>query len=232
MKQQIKPQKAGQHQPADNDTLFNAIQSEVSAENAPLLHFITRYAGYIASGVIIILLILGGMAIWRWHTQSKNQEAREALARAMITLNGSARDQALKDLAETAPDSVKLSIYLSLGQSALENNNPAMAASAYAEAAKIAKGTGLGLAANLGNVGSLLNLEDYKQALTLLQTLESEYPQAAQSIQFRMLLAEAAVRAGDTSLAIKTYEVLSKDATNLDSEYFTARAKALAGQKP
>ena len=137
----------------------------MSAENAPLLQFITKYAGVIAGIVLALLLILGGMAIWNWHKSGKEDEARAELARINMQLKGEAKDQALLNLAQKAPDSTKLFIYLSLGQSAQENGNPVLAADAYARAAKLDNDGPLGLTAALGSVGSLMMQAEYQQAL-------------------------------------------------------------------
>ena len=206
------------------------IQAEVSAENAPLLQFITRYASVIAGVVLLLLLALGGMAVWNWYHHGKQEEARQELARINAQLKGKDRDAALSKLAEGAPESTKLFIYMSLGQSAQENGDPILAADAYAKAAKLDGDGALGLTAALGSVGSLLMQNENVQALALLQELEARLPESRRSVQLRQMLAEAASRAGKTELAYKTYLGLAEEVKTPEGAYFRSRAEALAAK--
>lgn len=211
-------------------SILEGIQGEVSAENAPLLELITKYAPYIAGFVLLLLLILGGVGVWNWYHGAKQKEAQEELARIRTQLKGAERDNALNELAKNAPDSAKLFIYLSLGQSAQENGNPALAAEAYARAANIDGDGALGLTAALGSAGSLLMQAEYVQALTLLQELEKKRPSVSASTQFQQMLAEAAAKSGNLELAQKTYQKLSGELHSPDAAYFKHRAEALAAE--
>lgn len=223
----MNPQK---NQDAAPSPFMRDIQSEVSAESAPLLQFITRYAGVIAGVVLMLLLVLGGMAIWNWYHSGKQEEARQELARINAQLKGKDRDAALAKLAENAPASTRLFIYMSLGQSAQENGNPVLAADAYAKAAKLDGDGALGLTAALGSVGSLLMQNENEQALALLQELEARLPESRRSVQLRQMLAEAATRAGKTELAYKTYLGLAEEVKTPEAAYFRSRANALGAE--
>lgn len=215
-------------------SLLSGIQGEVSAESAPLMNFITRHASSIASLVLTALLIIAGIAVWNWYHGGKQEEARRELARVSAQLRGADKSAALARLAEGAPDNVKLFIYLSLGQSAQENGDPVLAAEAYAKAAKLDGDGALGMTAALGSVGSLLMQSEYVQALALLEELEKKLPQAASSMEFKQMLAEAAAKAGRTELALKTYESLAETVKTPEAAYFKSRADALKkaiGQK-
>lgn len=217
-----------QNKPVDGSSkLLDGIQSEVSAENAPLLNFITRHASMIAGLVLLLLLVLGGMAIWNWYHGGKQDEARRELARINEELKGADKNQALAKLAENAPDSTKLFIYMSLGQSAQENGDPVLAADAYAKAASLDGDGALGLTAALGSVGSLLMQAEYVQAFALLQELDRKLPEASKSMEFRQMLAEAASKAGKPELALKIYENLAATIKTPEAAYFRSRADAL-----
>ena len=207
--------------------LLDGISGEVSAESAPLLNFITRNASLIAGIVLALLLILGGMAVWNWYHKGKQEEARQELIRINAELKDADRDKALAKLAENAPDSVKLFIYMSLGQSAQENGNPVLAADAYAKAASLDGDGALGLTAALGSIGSLLMQAEYTQALALLQELEVKLPAASHSVELRQMLAEAAFRAGKKELAMQTYASLAKEVKTPEAAYFKSRAEEL-----
>ena len=210
--------------------LLDNIQGEVSPENAPLLNFITKYASAIASLVLALLLCLGGWAVWNWYHGGKQKEAREELARINAEMKGADRDKALAELAKNAPDSTKLFIYMSLGQSAQENGNPVLAADAYAKAASLDGDGALGLTAALGSVGSLLMQAEYNQALALLQELEKKLPESANSVQLQQMLAETAYRAGKLELARQTYARLGQELTTPEAAYFRNRAEAIAAE--
>lgn len=207
--------------------LFDGIQSEVSAENAPLLEFITKYAGIIAGIVITLLLILGGMGAWRWYQTDKQKNALNELANIEVHLSGSEKNAALTKFAENAPDTLKIYAYMSLGKNALENNNPKLAADAYANAAKLGGDSSLGVAASFAEAGALLNQEDYSRAISILQNLEKYFIEPSSAIRLKEMLAEAAAAAGNKELAIKTYEWLGNEVKTPEGSYFRSRAEAL-----
>lgn len=220
----------GQPAAAPETSLFADIQNEVSAESAPLLQFITRYAGWIAGFVILLLLILGGMAIWNWFQESRLEETRNELAYINLKLKGTEKEQALLSLANKAPNSMQMLVYLTLGHCAQENNNTQLALEAYGKAATLGENTALGLGATLSNASLLLKAGKAADALALLQQLEQQAPTLAQMAQFRVLLAEAALKAGDSQLAAKTYQALSKQTPRREAAYYQARAKELLNE--
>ena len=228
----MNPQK---NQGEETSPLFRDLQAEVSSESAPLLQFMLRHAGIIAGVVILFLLVLAGTGIWRWYSGGKNEDARQELARVSMTMQGQERLKALAALAATAPSDVRLSVLLAWAQSALESGDAAVAAEVYAKAAKLDADGALGLAAALGEAGSLLKAGKNAEALTLLQGLEARLPGENRSVQLRQMLAEAAARAGQKDLAAKTYQALAQEVNGLDGEYFRVRAEALvpaAGSAP
>ncbi len=228
----MNPQK---NQGEETSPLFRDLQAEVSSESAPLLQFMLRHAGIIAGVVILFLLVLAGTGIWRWYSGGKNEDARQELARVSMTMQGQERLKALAALADKAPSDVRLSVLLAWAQSALESGDAAVAAEVYAKAAKLDADGALGMAAALGEAGSLLKAGKNAEALTLLQGLEARLPGENRSVQLRQMLAEAAARAGQKDLAAKTYQALAQEVSGLDGDYFRVRAEALvpaAGRAP
>lgn len=208
--------------------LLDNIQKEVRPENAPLLEFITRHASAMAGIVLVLLLALGGMAIWNWYHGAKQDEARQELARINADLKGAEKETALNKLAENAPKNTKFFIYMSLAQSAQENGNPVLAADAYAKASKLDGDGALGLTAALGGAGSLLMQGQYAEALALLRELESRIPEVRGSVELRQMLAEAAARAGNPQLALETYQSLADELKTPEAAYFRSRAKTIS----
>ena len=228
----MNPQK---NQGEETSPMFRDLQAEVSSESAPLLQFMLRHAGIIAGVVILFLLVLAGTGIWRWYSGGKNEDARQELARVSMTMQGQERLKALAALADKAPSDVRLSVLLAWAQSALESGDAAVAAQVYAKAPKMDADGALGMAAALGEAGSLLKAGKNAEALTLLQGLEARLPGENRSVQLRQMLAEAAARAGQKDLAAKTYQALAQEVSGLDGDYFRVRAEALvpaAGSAP
>lgn len=225
----MNPQK---NQGEESSPLMRDLQAEVSSESAPMLQFMLRHAGLIAGVVVLFLLILGGTAVWSWHSAGKVDEARQELARLSMTAQGEARAKALTVLAERAPDAVRFSVYLALAQNALESGDFAAAAAAFAKAAREDAEGALGAVAALGRAGALLKGDKAAEALKELQTLQQRLPAEARSVQLRQLLAEAAAVSGQKQLAADTYLALSQESQGLDRDYFRARAEALGAKLP
>ena len=220
----MNPQK---NQGAEDSPLLRDLQAEVSSESAPILQFMLRHAGTIASIVVLFVLALAGTGIWRWYSTSKNDEARQSLARIVLQTSGPAQVKELAALAEKAPAEVRLSAYLALGQSAMSNGDTATAASAFAKAAKEGDGS-MALVASMNEAAVLLKSGKYAEALALLQQLQSALPGEVTAPQLKQMTAEAAVVAGQTEQAARMYLALSREAQGLNSEYFRARATTLA----
>jgi len=220
----MNPQK---NQGMEDSSLLRDLQAEVSSESAPMLQFMLRHAGTIASIVVLFVLVLAGTGIWRWYSSSRDDDARQALARVVIETHGADQVKALSAMAAKAPESVRFSVYLALGQSALRNGDAATAANAFAEAAKVGDGA-LAMTAGMNEAGALLKSGKYAEALALLQGLQSALPGEVVAPQLKQMTAEAAAVAGKPEQAARIYLALSREAQGLNSEYFRTRAAALA----
>ena len=95
----MNPQK---NQGAPESPLLRDLQSEVSAESAPLLQFMLRHAGVIAGVVVLLLLVLGGTGVWRWYHSSRGEASRDDLARVALLESGAQQVASLQSLAEKA----------------------------------------------------------------------------------------------------------------------------------
>lgn len=203
------------------------IQGEVSAENAPLLQFITKYAGAIAGAVILLMLVLAGMAFWNWRENTKMEETKAELSRITLNMKGAEKNQALASLAEKAPDAMKLYVYMTLGKSAAESGDFKLASETYSKVSQMDKDGALGLAASIAAAESLLYLGENDRGLAILQDLQGKLPQTGQSAQLKQMLAEAAIQAGKIDLAINVYKNLADQAQGADGSYYRKRAAAL-----
>ena len=220
----MNPQK---NQGAEASPLLRDLQAEVSSESAPMLEFMLRHAGTIAGIVVLFVLVLAGTGIWNWYTSSKNDEARQALARVVLQTSGPEQAKELAALAEKVPADVRFSTYLALGQSAMSSGDHAAAADAFAKAAQASEGP-IALVAGMNEAGAMLKAGKYAEALALLQKLQSSLPGEVSAPQLKQMTAEAAVAAGQTEQAARIYLALSREAQGLNAEYYHARATALA----
>lgn len=207
--------------------LLRDLQAEVSAESAPLMQFMLRHAGSIAGAVVLFLLVLAGTGLWSWYDGKRNAEAQAELARIELGMQGKERVTALAELANTAPASVRVPVLLAWAKAALADGDHATAATAYATAAAEDADGPLGLAAALGQAGSLLKGGKAAEALALLQGIEKARPASSDTLELRQLLAEAAVAADRKDVAAATYRALASASQGLEKDYFAARAEAL-----
>ncbi|MDR2574132.1 MAG: tetratricopeptide repeat protein [Desulfovibrio sp.] len=219
----MNPQK---NQAAEAASLLHEIQTEISAESAPLLRFILRYANIIAGGVVGLLLLMAGTGIWQWRGSVKKAEVVDELARITMTAQGEARVKALSALALAAPEKTRFAVQMALGQSAAESGNHAAAAAAYADIAKLDSEGALGTAAMIAQAGALLKDGKSADALPLLREAEKRLPEQARTPQLRRMLAEAAASAGQKELAAGIYKSLADTAPGREGDYFRARAAA------
>lgn len=220
----MNPQK---NQGAEDSALLRDLQAEVSSESAPLLQFILRHGGAIAGFVVLFVLVLAGTGLWRWYDASRNDEARQELARISMQPAGAEQVKALTALAEKAPDAVRFAAWLAVGQGALRGSDAAAAAAAFARAAGERDGA-FGLAASLDEAGALLKAGRNAEALALLQKLLASLPGEMPAPQLRQMTAEAAAAAGKPDEAARMYLALAREAQGLDSDYFRSRARALS----
>jgi predicted Zn-dependent protease len=219
------------NQAAEAPSLLNEIQTEISAESAPLLRVILRYANVLAGLVIGLLLLVVGTGIWQWRSAARHTEATDDLARIVVMKQGEARLTALSTLASSAPEKVKFAAYMALGQSAVESGKFAVAAAAYADAAKQDKSGAFGVAATIAQAGALLKDGKSVEAVSLLREAEKNLPEQARTTQLRQLLAEAAVAAGQKELAVDIYKNLADFASGREGDYFRSRISALEQQE-
>lgn len=211
----------------NESSIFSDIQGEVGAEQAPLLQFILKYASWIVSAVIILLIILAALAIWNWRQTAKLEEAQNRLSEINIKMSGQEKEKALQALLESAPDNMQLYIYLELGQTAQASGKADLALESYEKAAELGKSSALGFAAQLGSIGILLSKDEYSQALAKMKGISQASPNTAQMSQFRLLLAEIAQKAGDRQLALQTWQELAAHASEREAEYYKQKIRKL-----
>lgn len=211
--------------PEEPQALLSELKSEVPVEAAPLLQFIVRHAGLIVAALVLFLAALAGTAAYNWHADRAVLEARTALA-AAVAAEGPDRVARLEKFAAAAPDSIRAAAWLAVADAAVTQQDFAAAARAYGHVAAADADGALGLAAALNEAQALMRSGEPAKAVPVLERVVNLIPEAHRP-PARVLLAEAALQAGQTQLARQTFETLAASAQGGDAEYFRFRARSL-----
>ena len=147
------------------------IQSEVAAENRPLLEFIVSNSKYIIAVIVLLLAALLGTAIYNYVQEGQREDTLMELSKVMAGPSDARQLEALEKLAASAPSSMRTAIAVAEVRSALAQNFPERAEQAYALVAKSAYDTPLGLAAAINQAGILMSEEKYAEGVRILQGL-------------------------------------------------------------
>ncbi|MBO4336364.1 MAG: tetratricopeptide repeat protein [Desulfovibrio sp.] len=211
--------------------LFQELGTEVSQESAPLLEFITKNGGKIAACVLILVVITGISALWQWQKQKGHDAFIEEMASQDIKLSGNEKVKAFADLAERAPSDMRAIAQLRLADIASENQDMARAKDAYALAAQADADGVTGSMAALAQAASLLRLEKYDEALSLLQSLEQRFSGETPFV-LRSLTADAAERSGKKELAAQILKEMASSLPEAEAGFLTRRAEELSSTNP
>ncbi|MBQ7739374.1 MAG: tetratricopeptide repeat protein [Desulfovibrionaceae bacterium] len=207
-------------QPVQQSTnLLEEIGSEVSRENAPLLEFITQHGGKIAGFVAIFLLVAAITGVWKWYKQKDETQFLDEKTKIELTLEGQERISALKALQAKAPDRLKTILSLTVGEYASELKDYAAAEKAYSEAALNDADGNIAPLAQLAQASCLLRQDKNAEALKLLQDLEKRLPTPT-PMHYRQMLADAALRSGNETLAKDTLTAMIKESDPDEAAYF------------
>lgn len=226
----IVPQRPSVASP-ESPALLNELQSEVSAEAAPLLQFILKNAGLIVAVLVLLLIALAGTAGHSWYTARASQKAQSELARVMVGTQGPERLAALEKFLETAPSSIQTATLLALADAAMTQKNYDAAAKAYARIVSADPDGAMGMLAALNQGQALMQAGQGAQALNILEKLENTIPEAQRHI-VRVAVAEAAVQAGNIAKAKAAFEALAAGTSGSEAEYFRFRARTAGAPAP
>ncbi|MCR5564099.1 MAG: hypothetical protein K6F46_12195 [Desulfovibrio sp.] len=226
----MNPQK---NQPVESNELLHDLEGEVSEESAPLLRFIMEHGGKIATAVIIFLMVVGVSAVWNWYQGKQKAEVQQQLSAIMIGKKGAERIAPLKTLAESAPGSMRLAVYMTLGQTALEEGDNQTAAEAFDKAAKEDADGVMGMMASLSKATAMLKAGKSTEAMNIVTSVQARLPENDRPAFLQKMLADAALLAGQKDLAAKTYAAMADAAKGPEADFWRSRAEALgADSKP
>ena len=205
--------------------MMGELQSEVSAEAAPLLQFISRHAGIIVGVILLLIVAIVALGVYQWRSEGATREASLALGKALTSTTGEAKVQALEAMRKDVPESMREGLLLEIAMAALDAEQLDKAAATFGEVAKYDTGP-MGFAAAMNQSDILLRAGKADEALKVLENLERTVPNAMRAALLQAIAA-AAEEAGNAGSAIKAYEgLLGLGETDMDN-YFRARIEVL-----
>lgn len=211
--------------------LVQELQAEVSTETAPLLMFILNNARLLVGAVCLLVVVILGTGVWNWHAGNQLEDAQAAFGRVLINTEGEARITALQDLLPKTPKSIRISVLLQLGETAITMKQYDVAASAYADIVALDADGTIGIMAALNQIDVLLRVDKPTEALALLELLAPKAPELLKSM-VQENIAAVAEEAGNLDRALLAYEELLKMENLLgDTGYFETRIKAIRAQQ-
>ena len=222
--------------PQGPPALLDNLQSEVAVEAAPLLQFIVRYMGVIVAVLVLLILALAGTAGYNWYKANAREKAQAELQKVLQGAQGPERVAALEAFIPKADDSIRASALLALANAAIDNKLYDKAAAAYGQVSALDAAGPVGLTAGLNQGQLLLKAGKAAEALTVLDRLESLFPEDQRAL-VRQLVVDAAILAGDKQRAATALKALALHASGAEKAWFTHRLTSLgvaleAGAEP
>jgi hypothetical protein len=205
--------------------VMGELQSEVSAEAAPLLRFMVEHVRVIVGVVFVLIAGIIATGVYQWHSSRSLREARMALGKVLLGTAGAERVNALESLIKDAPESMRIGLWLEVAAAAQETQDYAKAAAAFARVAQLDKSP-LGLASVMNQSDMLLRAGNAAEGLSVLEPLLTSAPDSMR-LTVREAAAAAAEAAGNAEKAIEMYKSILLDGQGQDIAYYRARIAAL-----
>ncbi|GAB6176041.1 hypothetical protein JCM16814_09320 [Desulfobaculum senezii] len=202
--------------------------AEELLENAPealhpVLQAIVDNIRFILAGIAVLILAVGGTAIYKHVQEGKRAEAEAQLA-SIIAQPAAERVEALVNFESTAPEGMHTGIRLELAGALSESGQHERAAE---ELGKIAKaGNGLSTVAAIAQANELTKLDRTEDAIAILDGAKATAPESFVSIILREK-ASLSESIGDLKSALAAYEELLAEASPRNKGFIEGKVAEL-----
>ncbi len=207
------------------DTNSSQSPRTAPADIATILQMPLRHWKQTLAGVLVVVAVAGGYALYGVYQKSQVAKAENELGTILLTKAGAERLAALETLAKTAPGAARDGVWLAAAQTALELNDFAKAAAAWDAVSKTAP-AGMKTVAGIGYAAALSKAGQDAKAVEVLEALSVSAPKSF-SMTVDRQLAVSAEAAGQWQKALAAFERMKADGNVQNAAYIDARIAEL-----
>ncbi|WP_027188538.1 hypothetical protein [Desulfovibrio cuneatus] len=153
-------------------SLLNEVEHEVSKENSPFLHVITKHSRLIAGAIVCFILAIGAYWMYDSYRQRNELATQKEFGDIVTTKQGQERMDAIKAFIAKTPAKFHFNAYLAQVQTAQEANKQEEVLAAWEAIAKLQPS--FGLEAALGKASALAGQNKLAEAVQVLQATAAE----------------------------------------------------------
>ena len=210
------------------DSLLGSLQAEVSAEASPFLMFLTGHARAIAVGIALSIVVIAGY--WVYSSQADKARFEETLAygKILVISDPKARLEQLRAFVDTAPASVKKSVWFSIMDAASELKDYDTLYKAWNTISGFDEGIRVLAVVGMSDALSVQNKD--KEALEALETVADKLkPNEITMVNARIVL--LAENIGDYSRAMSACDTLISKSSDPKDMSMWMQKRAVLEQK-
>ncbi len=210
--------------PGRKKGLLDKIMSEADETAHPFLQKIQEHQKLIILILATIVLVTAVYSGYNFFQERAQQQAMQEMNRIMAIQAEQERIEALNDFLDRAPQAMRGGILLEITRIHMDAGRYEQAASSFERLGEI--DSTLRPVAILGQAKALEFLEEYDQALEVLEKGEGEIP-AEFTNQFNVQKAFTAEQAGEYTKALEAYEGLLLEAHGIDDGFIQYKIENL-----
>lgn len=195
---------------------LGALADEVDESLHPLLQAVVDNVKFIVGGIVLLIAMVGGIAVYDSVQESQLVEGRDKLA-AIVNGDEADRVVALEAFAKDAPSAMKSAVELELASALSAAGEHAKAADVW-QRLSADKTAGMGTLAELGRAAELARAEKHAEAASILSTLVPSVSEGYKVLVLHRLAYETEL-AGDTTAALKAWQELEQSQKTGDKTF-------------
>ncbi|WP_461209122.1 hypothetical protein [Desulfocurvus sp. DL9XJH121] len=204
---------------------LDALAGEVDASLHPLLQTVVDNIKLIVSVIVVLIVAVGGYALFDAMQASKITEGREKLAAAAATEDPAERVKALEALKAEAPGALGNAVLLELAGALSEAGEHERSAEIW-KTLSAEDTAGLGPAAVLGRCAELSRAGKHAEAAAALAALRASAPKGYNVLILQRLAYESEL-SGDVSAALEAWEALLEVNQAQDNAFIQSKIASL-----